>query len=193
VLVHELIENQFKDAKEPNVMTNFLEPADINYAIKFVDFLELKNVLWGQDNLRVYNCEYGEAIYFAQKYSQKLFESYNLLTGIYVHCLGFIKYNPGDLMGVHTDKMDEECSECVLSAVMYLNNDYKGGEIVFPRLVKSYHPEPGTCVSYPSLWPSFDHGVNMVVEGTRYALAWCFTSNPDKAFKPYLLTDGVIQ
>ena len=89
-------------------------------------------------------------------------------------------------MQVHNDKMDEECSDCALSSVMYLNDEYTGGEITFPRLGKKYHPSAGTWVSYPALWQDFDHGVDRVESGTRYALAWCFTTNLHKAFKPYL-------
>jgi hypothetical protein len=71
---------------------------------------------------------------------------------------------------------------------MYLNDEYEGGEIVFPTLRKSYHPDPGTCISYPTLWPAYDHGVNTVTGGARYVMAWCFTTNADRAFKPYLLS-----
>jgi hypothetical protein len=184
--VKESIDNAFIGAKEPRLVEDFFEESDRKFAMKFTDFLEGRGVMWGENNLRAYNCDYNEAVYFAKKYASKVFEEYQITTGLYVHCLGFIKYYPGAWMEVHNDKMDEECSDCALSSVMYVNDEYTGGEIAFPKLRKEYHPKAGTCVSYPALWQDFDHGVNKVESGTRYALAWCFTTNIDKAFKPYL-------
>src|SRR5262249_42572397 len=149
------------------------------FAIQFIDELQVQERMWStEDHLRSYNSDQDQAIYLAKKYSKKLFDLYG--DDLYVHCFALIKYGVGGWLAVHTDKMDEDCSDCVLSAVMYLNADYEGGEIVFPKINKLYHPPSGTCISYPSLWPAYDHGVNQVTSGTRYAMAWCFTKNMDR-------------
>jgi hypothetical protein len=180
------ITKYFINATEPRPIDNFIESSDMSLAIDFTDFLESRNLMWGDQNLRAYNCDYNEAVYLAKKYSKKIFDVYNSSPKLYVHYMGLIKYKVGAWMEVHNDKMDEQCSECELSAVMYLNDNYEGGEIIFPNLKKQYHPKSGSCISYPSLWTDFDHGVNKVTAGTRYSMAWCFTSNKEKAFKPYL-------
>jgi 2-oxoglutarate-Fe(II)-dependent oxygenase superfamily protein len=171
---------------EPRIETDFVEDVDRNLAIHFIEELQVQGKMWStEDHLRSHNCDQRQAIYLAKKYSKKLFDLYGC--DLYVHCLALLKYKIGGWSAVHTDKMDADCSDCVLSAVMYMNADYEGGDIVFPKISKSYHPASGTCISYPSLWPAYDHGVNTVTSGTRYTLAWCFTKNIDRAFKPYLL------
>ena len=186
------VEQRFVDALEPQVITDFVDEHDRAFFIKLIEFFDSRQELKVQtlqNNRRVYNLDYLEVVALAKKYSQKVFDSYPTSEPIYTHVLGLIKYVEGDGMEVHWDWMSEECKNCVLSSVMYLNDDYLGGEITFPRLGKEYHPKAGAWVSYPSLDRRFDHGVNIVTSGIRYALAWCFTTDKEKAFKPYMLTD----
>ena len=183
----------FKDSLEPKITKNFLTAEDQAFLIKYINALHGRDEMrdGNGDNKRVYNPEYLDLRPIVKKYSQKVFDEYPTSEPIYVHVMGLIKYVEGDSMEVHWDLMDENCRECVLSAVMYLNDNYEGGEIIFPKLLKEYHPEAGSMVSYPSLDTRFDHGVNVVTYGVRYALAWCFTTDLKKAFKPYLLSDRI--
>jgi len=64
----------------------------------------------------------------------------------------------------------------VLSAILFLNNDYKGGELSFKTLADDqetiFKPIPGSLIIWPSnfLYP---HCVKPVTEGTRYTVvAW---------------------
>ncbi len=56
-----------------------------------------------------------------------------------------------------------------LSVVYFLNDDFEGGELVFPALDLSIKPEPGTLVCFPSDH-NYIHGVNPVTSGHRYTL-----------------------
>jgi len=187
------IDVRFVDSLEPNVISEFVDKQDRDFLKQFIDFLDTRNELQDGtgENKRKYNLDYLELIPLIKKYSQKVFTEYSTSKPIYTHVVGLIKYVEGDWMELHWDWMNEECNSCVLSSVMYLNDDYSGGEITFPNLNKEYHPQAGTWVSYPSLDQRFNHGVNKVTSGVRYALAWCFTADLNKAFKPYLLTDEV--
>jgi hypothetical protein len=176
---------------EPRIDVDFVEPEDRDSTIRMIDALEATNRMWvAEQHLRLHNDDTQEVVHLARKYAGKLLALYGRPPGVFVHCLALLKYGVGGNMRMHSDRMNEECSDCVLSAVMYLNDAYEGGEIFFPRISKSYHPAPGTCVSYPSLWPAYDHGVHAVTAGTRYAMAWCFTANADRAFRPYLGESG---
>lgn len=56
-----------------------------------------------------------------------------------------------------------------LSVVCFLNDDFAGGELVFPDLELSIAPRAGTLVCFPSDH-NFIHGVNPVRAGRRYTL-----------------------
>ncbi len=56
-----------------------------------------------------------------------------------------------------------------LSVVCFLNDDFAGGELVFPALDLSVKPQAGTLVCFPSDH-NYIHGVNPVTLGHRYTL-----------------------
>jgi hypothetical protein len=56
------------------------------------------------------------------------------------------------------------------AAVLYLNDDYNGGELFFPEFGFDTRPEPGSLVVFPS-GKLYEHGVRPVKEGpTRYVI-----------------------
>lgn len=61
------------------------------------------------------------------------------------------------------------------AAITYLNDDYEGGEIHFPRF-GGFRPErrPGTLVVFPGT-AAYLHGVSKVTAGIRYTIAGFFT------------------
>jgi len=69
-----------------------------------------------------------------------------------------------------------------LSTVLFLNDDFEGGEFVFPDLRVRIRPEPGLLVAFPSS-QFYLHGVEPVISGTRYAMVNWFTFHgfPTKA------------
>ena len=56
-----------------------------------------------------------------------------------------------------------------LSVVCFLNDDFAGGELVFPGLDLSIKPQSGTLVCFPADH-NYIHGVNPVTSGHRYTL-----------------------
>lgn len=56
-----------------------------------------------------------------------------------------------------------------LSLVYFLNDDFSGGELVFPALDLVIEAEAGTLVCFPSDH-NFVHGVNAVTAGDRYTV-----------------------
>jgi hypothetical protein len=61
-----------------------------------------------------------------------------------------------------------------LGIVIYLNNDFEGGEIYYPNQNISYKPMPKSMIIHPAT-EEYTHGVNEVVGNTRYALAFFAT------------------
>ena len=53
--------------------------------------------------------------------------------------------------------------------VLYLNDDYTGGEIVYTEKNITYKPRAGTMIFHPGSL-EYKHGVKKVIEGTRYVM-----------------------
>jgi len=72
----------------------------------------------------------------------------------------------GSGMGPHCDNYDGHTT-LAFSMIVYLNDDYEGGEIEFPNQGVSIKPQEGSLIVFPSNEP-YLHKVNEVLSGKRY-------------------------
>jgi hypothetical protein len=79
---------------------------------------------------------------------------------------GINKYNVGVHMGAHVDAYDGAEDESTVSMVMYLNDDYEGGEIEFPNHGILLKPEAGSVVVFAS--KGVLHDPKPTKSGTKY-------------------------
>jgi predicted 2-oxoglutarate/Fe(II)-dependent dioxygenase YbiX len=68
------------------------------------------------------------------------------------------------------------------TGLTYLNDDFTGGELVFPDRDIVVTPNPGLLVAFPSNH-KFVHAVPKVLSGKRYSLPVWFTANSTKAMQ----------
>ena len=68
------------------------------------------------------------------------------------------------------------------SAVIYLNNNYVGGETFFVKNGYEVEPKIGKLILFTS-GKEHVHGVKQVTSGSRYTMALWFTKNENKIFK----------
>ena len=80
---------------------------------------------------------------------------------------GILKYGSGQKFVNHVD--DHKDFHRRISTVYYINEDYTGGEIVFPRFGITYKPKANELIIFPSTYV-YNHSVLPVIEGTRYAV-----------------------
>jgi len=78
----------------------------------------------------------------------------------------------GESLEAHTDNLkydhpDTRTPRSTINALLYLTDDYTGGEIFFPEVKKSIKPKAGSVVVFDS---DLMHGVNAVKSGTRKTL-----------------------
>jgi hypothetical protein len=78
-----------------------------------------------------------------------------------------LKYTIGQKFVNHID--DHVDFHRRVSAIYYMNDDYEGGEINFPRFGISYKPMANEMLLFPSTYV-YNHSVNEVTQGTRYAV-----------------------
>ena len=137
---------------------------------RIVDILELSptnksmtNVFWFNVMQKLIKEKYIE-------YAKNFHKNYLTTSGMYP--LQILRYSSG---GLHTPHVDN-CNiyPRTLSVVVFLNDNYTGGELVFPKHDNSdiyfkVDKKPGRCVIFPSNF-LFPHTVTPVETGTRYSL-----------------------
>jgi hypothetical protein len=92
-----------------------------------------------------------------------------------------VLWESGSGMVIHADNSDQDgnpnyCGWRDYSGVLYLNDDFVGGETFFPKHGPLFiKPKKGKFALYPS-GLEYSHGVSTVV-GTRYTMPIWFTKN----------------
>lgn len=63
-----------------------------------------------------------------------------------------------------------------ISAILYLNDNYEGGELEFVAFGEKYKPKAGTLVIFPSNY-AYTHIAHPVTSGTKYAIVTWITGS----------------
>jgi predicted 2-oxoglutarate/Fe(II)-dependent dioxygenase YbiX len=91
----------------------------------------------------------------------------------FLNQLDILKYEEDNYYTFHVDASPTHLR--TLSSILFLNNDYKGGDIKFKFFneeEKVIKPTPGMLLVWPSNF-MFPHSVEPVTEGIRYSIvAW---------------------
>jgi hypothetical protein len=148
-------------------VTNSPEP--IKKARDCVDFKYKKEDLGPRD---VYNAELldlHEEIYQKLKYCIDDYAKYWGINVVYYEAFNFVKYEgEGKHFNIHADH--GPAYNCTVSAVIYINEDYEGGEIKFPRLDGYVHtPRVGDILLCPSNY-IYEHASLPMKSGTKYCV-----------------------
>jgi hypothetical protein len=85
----------------------------------------------------------------------------------YKEAFNFVKYLPGEYFKIHGDH--GPYYSCTISAVVYLNDEYEGGEIEFIRQNLKIKPEAGDIILFPSNFV-YEHASCEVFSGTKYSV-----------------------
>lgn len=94
-----------------------------------------------------------------------------------VEDIQFLSYPVGGHYTIHNDSEYfnpdlnkwERVAPRDISVIMYLNDDFEGGELEFPALGLTIRPYSGLIITFPSYY-EFAHRVNPVTKGERKAL-----------------------
>ena len=87
-----------------------------------------------------------------------------------------LRYQEGGFFKEHVDVTRDHpvLGHRRLSVVLFCNDDYEGGNLVFPRQGVTIEPETGLMVMFPSGF-THPHEVEPVASGTRYTIvSWFF-------------------
>jgi hypothetical protein len=86
-----------------------------------------------------------------------------------------LKYSGGQEYKAHFDG-PTSTGRCV-SAILYLNGDFEGGEVEFVNFNLKIKPEPGMLLLFPSNY-AYRHIAHPVTSGTKYALVTWIKDRP---------------
>lgn len=142
---------------------NFLSDAECQGAIAFYQAYA-HNAFHYKDNNTFPIClrEHNEFNYINTRVlnlSKKLGQSNYILDNHEI-----VKWSPKSEMNMHLDYSHDEWS-----ALVYLNDNYYGGKILFENGLE-FKPEAGTIVMFNGC--NLKHGVSKLLNGDRYTLAY---------------------
>ena len=148
-------------------VTNSTVP--IKKARDAVDFKYKQENLGPKDETNSELIDLHEEIYQKLKYCIDDYAKYWGINVTYYEAFNFVKYEgAGTHFNIHADH--GPAYNCTVSAVIYINDDYEGGDLKFPRLDNLvYKPRVGDIAVFPSNY-IYEHASLPMKTGTKYCV-----------------------
>jgi hypothetical protein len=148
-------------------VTNSTVP--IKKARDAVDFKYKQENLGPRDETNSELIDLHEEIYQKLKYCIDDYAKYWGINVTYYEAFNFVKYEgAGTHFNIHADH--GPAYNCTVSAVIYINDDYEGGDLKFPRLDNLvYKPRVGDIAVFPSNY-IYEHASLPMESGTKYCV-----------------------
>lgn len=157
------------------VYKNFVSKDDLRLILEDIESLD--SYKWNADNVDKESFWYGRNLHVSNLSEKSVVAIKNIETklasvfGNYsrIHEIqSVLRTIPdGRALGEHRDNAAEGDETNMFGVVVYLNDNYSGGEIFYKELQIEYKPNPGDLVVH---YAGLLHGVNQVTEGERYIL-----------------------
>jgi hypothetical protein len=148
-------------------VTNSTTP--IKKARDAVDFKYKQENLGPRNETNAELIDLHEEIYQKLKYCIDDYAKYWGINVVYYEAFNFVKYEgAGTHFNIHADH--GPAYNCTVSAVIYINDDYEGGDLKFPRLDNLvYKPKVGDIAVFPSNY-IYEHASLPMESGTKYCV-----------------------
>jgi hypothetical protein len=143
--------------------------ATIKKARDCVDFKFKQENLGSKNDTNKDLIDLHEEIYQKLKYCIDDYARYWGINVVYYEAFNFVKYEgEGTHFNIHADH--GPAYNCTVSAVIYINDDYEGGDLKFPRLDNLvYKPKVGDIAVFPSNY-IYEHASLPMKSGTKYCV-----------------------
>jgi hypothetical protein len=178
-LLTKLSENVFlSNSKKANLsMIRLIESCSEQYPFKIVNrrphlTMEFPTVFDKRDSLNALSLR--EDIYSIIMPAIKEYVQDNGLSYMYPKkdFITISKLLPGPGMGAHVDNPNQSSNHFI--CMVYLNDNFEGGELSFPQKDIKYKPKAGDVLVYKA---SLQHEVLPVISGTRYSIGYGLTDD----------------
>lgn len=166
--------------------TNFLEKKELQHCLKWYDYIE-ENNLWASslpfwdgrtyDVSQLLDLKHRDSYFIFMKILKKIknfiYENIDNSVEMFPDSIQIIKWKEGQQ--VHADNVDMDgtpsiASWRVYSSIIYLNNDFIGGQTFFPNYNYEIDPEPGKLAVF-SCNLEHAHGIREIEGGVRKTVA----------------------
>lgn len=131
-----------------------------------------------ESNLKNKYSEYKSFFNMLEERAKPIFSKEYGISNFYFLPITSVFRRMGHGLDVHTDEVDKKHpqynpSDPIITHgfVVYINDDYKGGELFYPQKNITIKPKALSLVVHPGT-KEYEHGVHEVKETTRYSLAW---------------------
>lgn len=181
--------------KQPVIIENFISPADADILLS-----EIKSPSETNPYPEYYNTRYGGTAYPYNKTVLAIQKKYSLLS-INVHqklhpeekkeIKTFKSFGSVWQTGTHGDAhLDDQPPEEFIeySTVIYLDDNFTGGDLYFPALNFTYSPKKYDGVFFPSDGELWRHGISPIESGHRSTLLYMHTTQTEHP-KGYVTID----
>ena len=176
----------------PKVHTNFLSKSQCDRYVQYIESSDLwednGDGVWNKRSINLHTMGDNvreELLDIRFNVKETLQQDFETTDNIYVDIFQFVRWQIDDVLYPHADAENPDGSTHPFpyrnfAAVIYLNDNYSGGQIYFPTL-ENYQPvvTPGTLVIFPGTL-EYLHGVTKIRSGTRYTIAGFFTYDRTK-------------
>lgn len=164
------------------IISNFLTKEEIEYLMHdiddrpFISFISQKD---NEGNATTYMHQYNgiKDIYkIIERCKEQISKSYGIAKEkiqAKATDLNVVKWTPGTYLKLHVDDLGY-VTDNHLPVLIYLNNEYEGGEISFELHNLSIKPNTGDFIVFPGNL-HYPHEVKKVLSGLRYTLPVWFT------------------
>jgi hypothetical protein len=190
------------------VKEHFLSPDECDYFVWLAETADVWSEMneypfWHERNLSIFRYlpyhKYAsvETIRLVLSVHQKIKEFVSKSFGVEVFAdqIGIFRWPPGSYQMPHID--EQEGYSRVAGCVVYLNEDYKGGETYYPYHDRSLAPREGAIFAH-SANASHLHGVTKILEKTRYTIGSTWSTQKEHStyeaelskMKSYLESQG---
>lgn len=170
---------------------NFISKSDAKMLVDFATGIDS----WEQSDLEFWNDRSLNAIYIYENHNKEIgkylydlrnkiadaIKNHYKLDNVYPDLTQIIRWYPGQEQHPHADDMTNvENTDWFhhrhFGAILYLNDDYLGGETYYPDHGISIKPETGMLAIHPGD-TNHMHGVTKIEGGTRYTVASFWTKD----------------
>lgn len=158
------------------------EPWIYKYDNPDLPILCMSKIVPASDELNKHDIFYNDQVKITEIFENAIQKSTDMYCNIYTNLskslkskerfAKLLKYSSGSMMPAHSDN---GYTSRILSLIVYLNDDYDGGELFFKNFDLTIKPKPGSVLCFPSSF-IYLHEVKEIKFGVRYSYPVWFHS-----------------